>query len=294
MRSQPNTGSCKAILIDSFLFQYVLALLATGLAVGFFCGLLGVGGGFLMVPVQIWALSSSGADPTLATRIAFGTSLAVVLPTALSGCRGHSCRGAVLWRPGIIMGLSGLIGAFFGGSIAAIAPGDLLRMLFGFVVLLGAMRMLFAGSLLLGQEAFPAEAKNGILKYVLWGLGAGVLSGLTGIGGGVILVPVMVIAMGFSIYQAIGTSSITIAFNAAGGIIAYVINGWGVSGLPDYCLGYIDLLQFTLLAGSSIFAASWGVKAAHGLPAEKLRYIFVILMIYIGLKMTGILGWIGL
>jgi uncharacterized membrane protein YfcA len=281
-------------LIDSFLFQYVLVLLATGLAVGFFCGLLGVGGGFLMVPVQIWALTGSGVDPTLATRIAFGTSLAVVLPTALSGCRGHSCRGAVLWRPGIIMGISGLIGAFLGGSIAAHAPGDLLRMLFGVVVLLGAMRMLFAGSLLLGQEAFPAEAKNSILKYVLWGLGAGVVSGLTGIGGGVILVPVMIIAMGFSIYQAIGTSSITIAFNAAGGIIAYAINGWGVSGLPDYCLGYIDLLQFALLAGSSIFAASWGVKAAHGLPAEKLRYTFVILMIYIGLKMTGILGIIGL
>ncbi len=281
-------------MIDSFLFQYVLVLLATGLAVGFFCGLLGVGGGFLMVPVQIWVLTSSGVDPTLATRIAFGTSLAVVLPTALSGCRGHSCRGAVLWRPGIIMGLSGLVGAFFGGSIAAHAPGDLLRMLFGFVVLLGATRMLLAGSLRPGQEAFPVEARTGIMKYVLWGLGVGVVSGLTGIGGGVILVPVMVIAMGFSIYQAIGTSSITIAFNAAGGIIAYAINGLGVSGLPDYCLGYIDLLQFALLAGSSIFAASWGVKAAHGLPAERLRHIFVILMIYIGLKMTGILGWIGL
>ncbi|HNX92995.1 MAG TPA: TSUP family transporter, partial [Syntrophomonas sp.] len=99
----------------------------------------------------------------------------------------------------------------------------------------------------LGQEVFPAEARNSILKYVLWGLGVGVVSGLTGIGGGVILVPVMVIAMGFSIYQAIGTSSITIAFNAAGGIIAYAINGLGVSGLPDYCLGYIDLLQFALL-----------------------------------------------
>jgi uncharacterized membrane protein YfcA len=281
-------------LIDSFLFQYVLVLIATGLAVGFFCGLLGVGGGFLMVPVQIWALSSNGVDPTLATRIAFGTSLAVVLPTALSGCRGHSCRGTVLWRPGMIMGLSGLVGAFFGGSIAAHAPGDLLRMLFGFVVFLAAVRLLFAGRLPLGREAFPAEEKNSIQKYVLWGLGAGVVSGLTGIGGGVILVPVMVIAMGFSIYQAIGTSSITIAFNAAGGIIAYAINGWGVSGLPAYCLGYIDLLQFALLAGSSIFAASWGVKAAHGLPAEKLRHIFVILMIYIGLKMTGFLGLIGL
>ena len=97
-----------------------------------------------MVPVQIWALTSTGIDPTLATRIAFGTSLAVILPTSLSGCRGHSCRGTVLWRPGILMGLFGLAGAFLGGTLAAHAPGHLLRMIFGFVVLLGALRMLAA------------------------------------------------------------------------------------------------------------------------------------------------------
>jgi uncharacterized membrane protein YfcA len=67
---------------------YVLVLLGTGALVGFACGMLGVGGGFLMVPVQIWALTSSGIDPTIAVRVAFGTSLAVVLPTAIAGCRG--------------------------------------------------------------------------------------------------------------------------------------------------------------------------------------------------------------
>jgi hypothetical protein len=110
----------------------------------------------------------------------------------------------------------------------------------------------------------------------------------------VILVPAMVIAMGFGMYQAIGTSSVTIAFNAVGGVIAYIINGWGMTGLPDYSLGYIDLLQFALLAGASIFTASWGVKVAHRLPAEKLKYIFVVLMVYIGLKMIGVLGLVGL
>jgi len=281
-------------LIEPSLLQYILVLLATGLAVGFSCGLLGIGGGFLMVPVQIWVLASQGIDPTLATRIAFGTSLAVVLPTALSGCRGHNCRGVVLWRPGIIMGLSGLVGAFLGGSIAAHAPGDLLRMAFGFVVMLGAPRMLFAKSLQPKVGSSQEKSRDHLLQYVLWGLAVGVISGLTGIGGGVILVPAMVIAMGFGMYQAIGTSSVTIAFNAVGGVIAYVINGWGVAGLPDYSLGYIDLLQFALLAGASIFTASWGVKVAHRLPAEKLKYIFVVLMIYIGLKMIGVLGWVGL
>ena len=284
-------------MIDTSFLIYVLVLLATGIAVGFACGLLGIGGGFLMVPVQIWALAQQGVDPTLATRIAFGTSLAVVLPTALSGCRGHSCRGIVLWRPGIVMGLSGLAGGFLGGSIASHAPGELLKMLFGSVVLLGALRMLFASDLQPRQSLKSEEnsqVPEPIFQYVLWGFAVGILSGLTGIGGGVILIPVMVVAMGFGIFQAIGTSSVAIAFNALGGVLAYAYNGWGVAGLPPYCAGYIDLLQFSILAGASIFSAQWGVRAAHRLPAERLKQIFVLLMIYIGLKMTGILGWVGL
>lgn len=284
-------------MIDTSFLIYVLVLLATGIAVGFACGLLGIGGGFLMVPVQIWALAQQGVDPTLATRIAFGTSLAVVLPTALSGCRGHSCRGIVLWRPGIVMGLSGLAGGFLGGSIASHAPGELLKMLFGSVVLIGALRMLFASDLQPRQSLKSEEnsqVPEPIFQYVLWGFAVGILSGLTGIGGGVILIPVMVVAMGFGIFQAIGTSSVAIAFNALGGVLAYAYNGWGVAGLPPYCAGYIDLLQFSILAGASIFSAQWGVRAAHRLPAERLKQIFVLLMIYIGLKMTGILGWVGL
>ena len=246
-----------------------------------------------MVPVQIWLLTYQGIDPTLATRIAFGTSLAVVLPTALSGCHGHSCRGVVLWRPGIIIGLCGMLGGFLGGTIATHAPGDLLRMAFGFVVMMAALRMIFAPSLL-PRQASGEKSKESLLQYIFWGLAIGVISGLIGIGGGVILVPVMVVAMGFSMYQAIGTSTVAIALNAIGGVLAYVINGWGVAGLPAYSLGYIDLLQFALLAGASIFTAQWGVKVAHRLPAEKLKYIFVALMIYIGLKMIGVLGWVGL
>lgn len=274
---------------------WALVLLCTGLLVGFFCGLLGVGGGFLMVPVQILALTAQGVDSTLATRIAFGTSLAVVLPTALSGCRWHSCRGAVLWRPGIIMGLSGMLGGLTGGFIASQLPGEMLRMAFGLVILLAATRMLLAGAAepLRAARVEPKRG-GGDLLYVLLGLGVGAVSGLAGIGGGVMLVPAMVVVLGFGMYQAIGTSSVVIAFNALGGVMAYAINGWGVPGLPEYCLGYIDIMQFALLSAASILSAGTGAGVAHRLSTERLRGIFVILMMIIGLKMTGALDLFGL
>lgn len=193
----------------------------------------------------------------------------------------------------MVIGLSGMIGGFLGGTLASHAPGELLRMIFGLVVILAAARMLFASNLEPRYNSGEGLREN-VLHYIIWGLAVGVVSGLTGIGGGVILVPVMILAMGFGIYQAIGTSSIAIAFNAVGGVIAYAANGWGVPGLPMYSLGYIDLIQFALLAGTSIFSAQWGVKAAHMIPAERLKLIFAVLMIYIGLKMTGALGVVGL
>jgi uncharacterized protein len=269
------------------LLPYVLVLLATGVIVGFACGLLGVGGGFIMVPVQIWVLTSNGIDPDLAVRIAFGTSLAVILPTSISGCHGHSCKGVVLWRPGLALGISGLFGSLIGGTIASYAPVELLTTFFGLVVLTGALRMLFSRDL-----SPKGKPKKDLLHYILWGLLVGIVAGMTGIGGGVILVPVMVIALGFSMHQAAGTSSLAIAFIAAGGVLAYIINGWGVSGLPPYSLGYIDLPQFVLLAGSSIITAHLGANVAHRMPGEQLRYIFIALMFYIGLKMMGLLNWL--
>jgi hypothetical protein len=104
----------------------------------------------------------------------------------------------------------------------------------------------------------------------------------------------MVIAMGFTMYQAVGTSSIAIAIISVGGILSYAINGLGVAGRPPYSLGYIDLFQWVLLAGSSIFTARAGVRVAHRIPAKGLTYIFIAVMLYVGLRMIGAFGWLNL
>ena len=88
----------------------IIALLITGLGVGFASGLLGVGGCFIMVPVQFWVLRSIGVAPTIAIRIAFGTNLLVVLPPAFSGAMTHHKKKAVLWKAGVTLGVIGAVG----------------------------------------------------------------------------------------------------------------------------------------------------------------------------------------
>lgn len=267
----------------------IIVLLITGAGVGFASGLLGVGGCFIMVPVQFWALTSIGVDSTIAIRIAFGTNLAVVLPTALSGAIGHSRKKAVQWKAGIVLGLSGLAGAFLGGFFAAHISGNILKIGFGSAILAGAIRMLTAK-----PPKVDKEPIDNVANFILWGFPLGILSGIIGIGGGVLMIPVMVLALGFNMHKAVGTSTALMIFTSIGGILSYIINGLKVSPLPPYSLGYVNFLQWALLAGLSIPMALVGVKAAHKLPAKQLKYLFIIVMIYMGLKMIGVFSWLNL
>jgi hypothetical protein len=83
-------------------------------------------------------------------------------------------------------------------------------------------------------------------------------------------------------------------FASAGGVLSYLLNGMNVAGLPPYSLGYVNFLQWILLAGTSVPMAQAGARAAHRLPAKKLKIIFIAVMIYMGLKMIGVFSWLNL
>ena len=268
---------------------YIIALLMTGISVGFASGLLGVGGCFIMIPVQYWILTASGVDATVAIRVAFGTNLLVVLPTAISGAVGHSRKGAVLWKAGAVLGVTGAFSSLFGGYVAAHLPGKILTTVFGLAILAGAIRMLTAK-----PPRVEEEPTKSILSYFLWGVPLGFASGLIGIGGGVLMVPVMVVMLKFRMHQAVGTSTAMMIFTSIGGVFSYIMEGLNVPGLPEYSIGYVNLLQWILLAGTSVPMAQIGVRTAHKLPAKQLKYVFIAVMIYMGLKMMGVFSWLHL
>jgi uncharacterized protein len=268
---------------------YLLILLATGAFVGFASGLLGVGGGFIMVPIQFFLLTSMGVDPDTSIRVAFATSLAVILPTALNGAWGHWRRGAVLVVPAIFLGIAGLIGGIFGAEIASNAPIIILSFVFGLLALGSALWMILSK-----YPEIKEEKSDSKPAFILWGFLGGFSSGLLGIGGGVVMVPILNILLKFPIHKAIGTSTAFIVFASVGGIITYIFTGMSTAGLPPYSIGYVNVVQLVALACTSIPMAPIGVKAAHSLPDKKLRYIFAILLIYIALKMIGVFQWLTL
>ena len=227
-----------------------------------------------------------GISPDIAIRIAFGTSLLVILPTAISGTWGHNKRKAIRWKTTLTLGSCGLLGALIGATLAARLPNKILEIGFGGLVLAVALWMGLGRIPKLKKEA--EEPWENFRLVAACGFPIGIVTGLTGVGGGVLIIPTLILALNFPMRIAIGTSVASIIFTSIGGIIGYIVNGLGVSGLLPYSLGYLNLPIWLCLAATSIPLAQLGARAAHALPAKQLRYIFIAFMVYSGLRMIGV------
>ena len=268
--------------------EHIIILLVTGAVAGFAGGLLGLGGAFMMTPVQFIVYAAMGLPEDLAIKTAFGTSLLVVLPTAISGAWRHHRNKAVLWRAAVVMGGCGLIFAVAGSTLATHLPGEGLRIAFGVVILLTAVRLITAR-----EPRYKIEAVTSPWLWVVWAIPIGLISGIFGIGGGILLIPVLVLALRFEMHYAIGTSLAVMMFASLGGIAGYIINGIDVAGRLDYSLGYINLPSWLLLAVPAAITAQVGAVVAHRLPRKLLMYIFVVILVYMGLRMIGLYEWLG-
>ena len=271
---------------------YILILLLTGAGTGFASGLLGIGGGIILVPAIFWITDLMGFG-FCAMKVALATSAAVILPTAMSGAWRHNKKKAVRWRAALILGPCGAAGAFLGVRIANQLPGDVLQTGVGILLLIIAAWMGIGKARALKTAKVVEEGHTKINPFTLAALGfpVGVLAGLAGIGGGAVMVPAMVLALGFVMHQAVGTSTGAVMFISAGAIITWITRSQGIIEiLPPYSIGYINGLMWLCLVITSIPMAQLGAKLAHTLPAKQLQYIFLALLIYLGLRMLGVFG----
>ena len=266
-----------------FPIEYFIGLILIGICAGFASGLLGVGGGFLIVPLQYFLLKYIGVEPDLAILISLGTSLAIIIPTSISGAYRHTRTMDNIIKPGIRLGIFGIIGGALGGFAASALPSRALEIIFGCLLLFVTVNNIIN----INKEREEARIPFNLITAGIIGLLVGFSSGLLGIGGGVFLIVILTALLGFSMIEAIGTSSIFISLTAIGGFLSYMISGWGVSTFP-YSIGYVSLINFALIAAFSVPMASLGAKYAHKVPQKKLKIIFSILVLYMALKMLGV------
>jgi hypothetical protein len=226
------------------------ALLASplGFLIGLSLGAVGGGGSILAVPALVYV---AGQDPKAATA----TSLVLVAITALVGVVSHARARRVRLRQGIVFGLVGLVGTIVGSRLNAAVDADALLLAFAGVMIVAAVMMARSANprpsptrsagaaTVAGAAGRPRPSSTSTpwswravdattaVRLLVAGTGVGLLTGFFGVGGGFVVVPALVLALGVSMPEAVGTSMVVIVINSVVALAARLGDGgveWAV------------------------------------------------------------------
>lgn len=194
----------------------LLALFFGGL-IGLSLGVIGGGGSILTVPVLV---SVFGLD----ARSAITTSLIIVGATALVGAAPHWRRGRVVTRTALIFGAIGILGAFVGTWFNHLVPEWLVLVLFGLLMIAVSARMLLSKGDLPADGGHQGPKTHSWIAVIAAAFGVGAMTGFFGVGGGFLIVPALVLVLGYQIHIAVGTSLLVIAVNSFSGFGAHILS----------------------------------------------------------------------
>jgi uncharacterized protein len=248
-----------------------LLMISGGVTAGVFGSLLGLGGGVLIVPLLTLVF---GLD----LREAVGVSLVCVIMTSSVAAGVYLERHVADLRLGMRLELFTAIGALVGGSIAFLIEERVLALLFAGLLLYVAISMLRSRT---SEETRPEpppgkgpsyEVRNFPLG-VIGATGAGVLSALLGVGGGIVKVPLMHLGMGVPLRVSTATSNLMVGITAAASAVIYVIHG----GVDPYVAGPTAIGVFV--------GANIGSRVAHRIDLRILRWLFVAVLLYTAVQM---------
>ncbi|WP_292829223.1 sulfite exporter TauE/SafE family protein [Microbacterium sp.] len=195
--------------------KYILTCLGIGLLAGLLSGLFGVGGGTVIVPLLVLVLAYN-------QRLAAGTSLAAIIPIASVGVISYAIHGSVAWIPGLILAAGAVVGAQIGTWLLPRVPLAALRWSFiGFLVVVIVSLFIVVPS---RDAGLPLNAFT-IAGLVVLGVATGTVAGLIGVGGGIVVVPALMLLFGTSDLIAKGTSLLMMIPTAISGTVGNLRRG---------------------------------------------------------------------
>src|SRR5205823_1634783 len=248
---------------------------------GLLAGVFGIGGGAVIVPVLYEVFRIVDVPETVRMQLCVGTSLAIIVPTAVRSYRTHRATGLVI--PEIIRSwaLPAVAGVAIGSVGAAVAPGGVLKL--AFVLIAGVI----AAKLLAGREDWIlSDHLPGVWGMTGWGFVIGLASALMGISGGSLVTMVLTL-YGKPIHNAVATAAglgvpITIA-----GTLGYVLAGLPYQeGLPPLSIGFVSLIGVVLIAPISSYVAPVGARLAHALARRRLEIGFGVFLLVVSARIA--------
>ena len=266
----------------------IIVALAIGFTAGILSGMFGIGGGIIMVPAILAAGFLVPTESATPFNIATACSLFAIIFLSPTGSYVHLKANHLNVKYGLVLGFSGVLGGVIGSVVSDPLRSDWLEGGFAiFAMFMGVHMALKNGK----KPRVPADRKepdctpgddreessecdmrNPYPYLVLLGLGAGMLAGFMGVGGGLIIVPVLVM-LGVGIHVAVGTSLMAIIFTASASVVTKA------TIIP--ALWPILLSVAIPLAVGGCIAAWLGAKIAERTGSRKLSRYFSVLLFFI-------------
>ena len=258
-----------------FLFYSLIGIFA-----GFLSGLLGIGGGTVLVPGLLFAFSHAGLPEQLQMHLATSTALASIIFSSFVAVIHQQRSYAISWplfrqlAPGMIIGI--VIGAL----IALLLSTQILKLLFSLFLFSVACKILFNRN----KPERKGTINLTLLKKCSLGFCIGIISGLLGIGGGAIAVPIF-LRLGLSTHHAIATSSACVLLLAIIGALTFTLTGLHAQNLPLGSGGFVYWPAVIGVSIGSMVVVPFGTRLGKRLPGHHLRKIFALFLLVVGVTL---------
>jgi uncharacterized membrane protein YfcA len=179
------------------------------------------------------------------------------------------------------LALCGAAGAFAGTLVAAGLEGPTLRTIFGFLLLVGAVR-LFSGKMKQPKEPEPDIS---VVRLAGAGFLLGVLSSLTGTGGALVAIPLLSRYLHFPVRKSFGTSAAAIAVIALAGAAGYLLRGWGNVFLGPGSTGFVDWRGAIVLGAGAVAGIIVGTRLGARADTGAVRNTYAVILLVVMLRM---------
>lgn len=262
------------MLISYELITYI----GVGALAGFLSGLIGISGGLVIVPSLVFIFQYLQFPSTSIMQYAAGTSLTATILTGSASLLAHHKRGNIKWSIWYLLAPAVIIGVIAGVSLAHALNSSTLKLLFGLLMLILAGQMLLVGRARILQFHSPA-------LLIMLGILTGLLCGMLGVGGGVMLVPLLMY-YGESTRKAMGTSASLVLPVAISGSILFMFLGQPVTAKAvPYSLGYVYWPAFGGIIIGSMTFPYLGAYVNGLLPKYWLKKIFAAVLLIVAYRL---------
>jgi uncharacterized membrane protein YfcA len=263
-----------------------IILLLLGLLAGFVAGLLGVGGGIIFTPLLLFLFTTNNITDPVSFTIA--TSILCTLAASLSSTFWHIKRGNVFLKEGGLIGLAGFIGSFVGKEITLSEYYNQTEftILFAGIMFYAAFNFIRTSRGKIQKNKSEKPEKNLVWwHYLVIGTGGGLVASMAGLGGGIVIVPILTMLFHKPFDKTVGISSMAIVVITFFTALNYALSDVATMSLSGYNLGYVDFGTALPLIAGSVVASQLGVKFAMKWNQKLLKRIFAVLIIVVAIRM---------